>query len=51
MLEFRTDYPILPPSPTRVQIEIRAASINPIDWQMIEGNCQMKRSRFVTLFS
>ena len=31
-------YPRFQPSETQVQIEVRAASLNPIDWQMIEGN-------------
>lgn len=28
----------LPPGPREVQVEVKATSVNPIDWQMIEGN-------------
>ena len=53
VLSHRTDLPVLPPSATQVQIEVRAASINPIDWQMIQGNRRMIARRtfpFVPLF-
>ena len=41
------------PGPHHVQIEVRAASVNPIDWQMIEGNRRLvmpRRFPFVPLF-
>ena len=38
VLSLLTSHPVLPPSPTQVQVRVHAASINPIDWQMIEGN-------------
>ncbi|RBP02458.1 NADPH:quinone reductase-like Zn-dependent oxidoreductase [Roseiarcus fermentans] len=53
VLAWRSDVPVVAPSITQVQIEIRAASVNPIDWQMIEGNRRMIARRsfpFVPLF-
>jgi NADPH:quinone reductase-like Zn-dependent oxidoreductase len=53
VLELRSDVPVLPPQASEVQIEVKAASINPIDWQMIEGNRQIISRRkfpFVPLF-
>lgn len=46
-------YPVTPPDRTGVQIQVRAASINPIDWQMMEGNRKLIASRsfpFVPFF-
>ncbi len=48
-----TTQPITAPSSIQVQIQVHAASINPIDWQMIEGNRRLLVSRsfpFVPLF-
>ena len=53
VLSLRTDLSVAPPSATQVQIEVRAASVNPIDWQMIQGNRRMIARRtfpFVPLF-
>ncbi len=41
------------PSKTQVQVEVHAASLNPIDWQMIEGNRRLIAPRkfpFIPLF-
>ena len=53
VLSLRTDLSVAPPSATQVQIEVRAASVNPIDWQMIQGNRRMIARQtfpFVPLF-
>ncbi len=53
VLSFSASHPVTPPSPTQVQVRVHAASINPIDWQMIEGNRSLLVSRpfpFVPLF-
>ena len=53
VLSLSTSHPVLPPSPTQVQVRVHAASINPIDWQMIEGNRSLLVRRpfpFVPLF-
>lgn len=52
-LSSSNSFPIASPSPTEVQVEIAAASLNPIDWQMIEGNRRMIAPRafpFTPLF-
>ncbi len=39
--------PVRPPADHEVQVHVRAASVNPIDWQMIEGNRRLiARRRF-----
>lgn len=53
VLRFSADHAVPRPAATQVQIEVRAASINPIDWQMIEGNRRLIAPRsfpFVPLF-
>ncbi len=53
VLAATNSYPRTPPSETQVQIEVHAASLNPIDWQMIEGNRRLIAPRkfpFVPLF-
>lgn len=53
VLHLRNDVAVLSPAAQQVQIEVRAASINPIDWQMIEGNRRMIAKRafpFIPLF-
>lgn len=45
--------PIEPLAPTQVRIRVHAASVNPIDWQLIEGNRRLltrRRFPFVPLF-
>lgn len=45
--------PVRPPGPQEVQVEVRAAGVNPIDWQMIEGNRRLitrRRFPFTPLF-
>ena len=45
--------PVEPPSPTQVRVRVHAASVNPIDWQMIEGHRRLlvrRRFPFVPLF-
>ncbi len=54
VLTFTDSYPVTPPGATEVQIQVHAASINPIDWQMIEGNRKLIARRsfpFVPLFN
>jgi len=53
VLSFSTAHPVTPPSSTQVQIKVCAASVNPIDWQMLEGNRSLLVARsfpFVPLF-
>ncbi len=53
VLAVTSSYPRVEPLATQVQIEVRAASLNPIDWQMIEGNRRLIAPRkfpFVPLF-
>ncbi len=45
--------PVRPPADHEVQVHVRAASVNPIDWQMIEGNRRLIARRcfpFTPLF-
>lgn len=45
--------PVRPPGPQEVQVRVRAAAVNPIDWQMIEGNRRLitrRRFPFTPLF-
>lgn len=46
-------HPVAPPPPTRVQIKVHAASVNPIDGQMLRGDRRLLTARafpFVPLF-
>ena len=45
--------PIVAPTAHAVQVQVRASSINPIDWQMIKGNRRLihrRRFPFIPLF-
>ncbi|MFI1950595.1 NAD(P)-dependent alcohol dehydrogenase [Streptomyces xinghaiensis] len=45
--------PVRAPGPQEVQVHVRAAAVNPIDWQMIEGNRRLitrRRFPFTPLF-
>ncbi|MFJ6723651.1 NAD(P)-dependent alcohol dehydrogenase [Streptomyces sp. NPDC091281] len=45
--------PVRAPGPEEVQVQVRAAGVNPIDWQMIEGNRRLisrRRFPFTPLF-
>ena len=53
VLTTSTTYPVEPPSPNEIQIRVEAASLNPIDWQMWEGNRKLMSKRsfpYVPLF-
>ena len=53
VLEWSDRLPLLPPVGRQVQLRVHAASVNPIDWQMIEGNRRLiarRRFPFVPLF-
>lgn len=53
VLKLRTDCPIAAPAPKQIQIRVHAAGVNPIDWQMIDGNRRLiarRRFPFVPLF-
>ncbi|KAA0938721.1 NAD(P)-dependent alcohol dehydrogenase [Streptomyces apricus] len=46
-------FPVHAPGAQQVQVQIRAAAVNPIDWQMIEGNRRLitrRRFPFTPLF-
>ncbi|PRP97309.1 NADP-dependent oxidoreductase [Enhygromyxa salina] len=38
VLELRTDLPEPHPGPTEVLVEVRASSVNPVDWKLRRGN-------------
>ncbi|MGP3942017.1 NAD(P)-dependent alcohol dehydrogenase [Streptomyces sp. 6N106] len=45
--------PVRAPGPRELQVHVRAAAVNPIDWQMIEGNRRLiarRRFPFTPLF-
>ncbi|MFC4852970.1 NAD(P)-dependent alcohol dehydrogenase [Actinophytocola glycyrrhizae] len=47
VLALATDVPVTPPVAHEVQVHVRASSLNPIDWHMIEGNRRLiTRRRF-----
>jgi NADPH:quinone reductase-like Zn-dependent oxidoreductase len=53
VLTWTTNAPVEAPSHTQIQIKVHSASLNPIDWQMIEGNRRLIAKRsfpFVPLF-
>ena len=53
VLKLATAYSIALPLPKQVRIEVHAASVNPIDWQTMEGNRRLLQRRhfpFVPLF-
>lgn len=53
VLELSEDVPVRAPGRREVQVCVRASSINPIDWQMIEGNRRLitpRRFPFAPLF-
>ncbi len=53
VLTLRVDQSIATPATKQLRIEVHAAGINPIDWQMIEGNRRLiarRRFPFVPLF-
>lgn len=51
VLSFSTTYPVTPPLLAQVQVRVHAASLNPIDWQMIEGNRALIAARSFPLRS
>lgn len=53
VLELSRTHPVVAPAATQVQIRVHAAALNPIDWQMIEGDRRLIARRafpFVPLF-
>lgn len=38
VLSLSHTYPVSPPAPGQVQVQVHAASVNPIDWQLVLGN-------------
>ena len=53
VLNLADRHSIAPPLPKQVRIEVHAASVNPIDWQTMEGNRRLIQRRhfpFVPLF-
>lgn len=53
VLTYSAAHPVEEPGPTQVRIEVHAASVNPVDWQMIEGHRRLIAKRtfpFVPLF-
>lgn len=53
VLSWAEDLPVGEPAPGQVQVQVKAAAVNPIDWQMIQGNRGLITRRafpFVPLF-
>lgn len=53
VLTLSEDMPVCAPGEREVQVRVRASSVNPIDWQMIEGNRRLitrRRFPFTPLF-
>lgn len=53
VLGLSEEVPVRAPGPREVQVHVRAAAVNPIDWQMIEGNRRLitrRRFPFTPLF-
>ncbi|GAA3927736.1 NAD(P)-dependent alcohol dehydrogenase [Microbacterium soli] len=53
VLSWTEDLPVRPPQAGQVQVRVEAAGINPIDWQMIQGNRRLitpRRFPFIPLF-
>ncbi|MDA3648169.1 NAD(P)-dependent alcohol dehydrogenase [Saccharopolyspora indica] len=53
VLALSGEVPVRAPEPQEVQVHVQAASVNPIDWQLIEGNRRLitrRRFPFTPLF-